>query len=52
MYWAELGLKHLKQLVLLRALEAKGRATTNTPLAHFLCRICPTPLFREILAAL
>ena len=52
MYWAELGLKHLKQLVLLRALEAEGRATTHTPLANFLCRVCPELLFRDVVAGL
>ena len=43
-----------KQLVLLRALEAKGprRATTRTPLARFLCRICPEPQFRDIIGRL
>ena len=43
-----------KQLVLLRALEAKGprRATTKTPLARFLCRICPEPQFRDIIGRL
>ena len=43
-----------KQLVLLRALEANGprRATTRTPLARFLCRICPEPQFRDIIGRL
>ena len=43
-----------KQLVLLRALEALGprRATTRTPLARFLCRICPEPQFRDIIERL
>ena len=43
-----------KQLVLLRALEARGprRATTKTPLARFLCRICPEPQFRDIIGRL
>ena len=43
-----------KQLVLLRALEARGprRATTRTPLARFLCRICPEPQFRDIIGRL
>ena len=43
-----------KHLVLLRALEAKGprRATTKTPLARFLCRICPEPQFRDIIGRL
>ena len=43
-----------KHLVLLRALEAKGprRATTRTPLARFLCRICPEPQFRDIIGRL
>ena len=43
-----------KQLVLLRALEALGprRATTRTPLARFLCRICPEPQFRDIIGRL
>ena len=43
-----------KQLVLLRALEALGprRATTKTPLARFLCRICPEPQFRDIVGRL
>ena len=46
--------KRRKQLVLLRALEAKGprRATTKTPLARFLCRICPEPQFRDIVGRL
>ena len=52
MYWAELGLKHLKQLVLLRALEAEGRAMMHTPLANFLCRVCPELLFRDVVAGL
>jgi len=37
-----------KQLVLLKALEAKGRSTTTTALARFLCRLCPEPQFRDI----
>ena len=43
-----------KHLVLLRALEALGprRATTRTPLARFLCRICPEPQFRDIIGRL
>ena len=43
-----------KHLVLLRALEALGprRATTKTPLARFLCRICPEPQFRDIIGRL
>ena len=43
-----------KHLVLLRALEARGprRATTRTPLARFLCRICPEPQFRDIIGRL
>ena len=43
-----------KQLVLLRALESRGprRATTRTPLARFLCRICPEPQFRDIIGRL
>ena len=43
-----------KQLVLLRALESRGprRATTRTPLARFLCRICPEPQFRDIVGRL
>ena len=43
-----------KHLVLLRALEALGprRATTKTPLARFLCRICPEPQFRDIVGRL
>ena len=43
-----------KHLVLLRALEARGprRATTKTPLARFLCRICPEPQFRDIIGRL
>ena len=43
-----------KHFVLLRALEAKGprRATTRTPLARFLCRICPEPQFRDIVGRL
>ena len=43
-----------KHLVLLRALESRGprRATTRTPLARFLCRICPEPQFRDIIGRL
>ena len=41
-----------KQLVLLKALEAKGRATTTTALARFLCRLCPEPQFRDIIGRL
>ena len=43
-----------KHLVLLRALEPRGprRATTKTPLARFLCRICPEPQFRDIIGRL
>ena len=43
-----------KHLVLLRALAARGprRATTKTPLARFLCRICPEPQFRDIIGRL
>ena len=43
-----------KHVVLLRALKAKGprRATTKTPLARFLCRICPEPQFRDIVGRL
>ena len=40
------------QLVLLRALEAEGRATMHTPLANFLCRVCPELLFRDVVAGL
>ena len=50
-YWADHWGRR-KQLVLLRALEAEGRATTNTPLAHFLCRVCPELLFRDVVAGL
>ena len=43
-----------KHFVLLRALEARGprRATTKSPLARFLCRICPEPQFRDIIGRL
>ena len=41
-----------KQLVLLKALEARRRATTTTALARFLCRLCPEPQFRDIIGRL
>ena len=41
-----------KQLVLLKALEARRRATTTTALARFLCRLCPGPQFRDIIGRL
>ena len=41
-----------KQLVLLKALEARRRATTTTALARFLCRLCPEPQFRDIVGRL
>lgn len=42
-----------KQVVLLRALEARGRATPKTPLVRFLCDgFCPAPQFRDIIRCL
>ena len=41
-----------KQLVLLKALEARRRATTTTALARFLCRLYPEPQFRDIIGRL